>query len=156
MKVDLLAIFYGGSFEVFVADHLWELSRPSQPTQYFYIMLCFRLARLCSIMWKLWKLEGIYIILTRIRLHAVNGSSWQYMLFLSLLRMVCRDIGASDPEFSCINEVEKYVHKELGNDPTIQVRQRYFEREVFTTLRSICPSDTFVSVNAIVYPFHRR
>jgi hypothetical protein len=37
--------------------------------------------------------------------------------------MVCRDIGASDPEFSCTSEVEKYVLKVLGNDPTIKVRQ---------------------------------
>ena len=38
-------------------------------------------------------------------------------------RTVCRDIAASDPEFSCTSEVEKYVHKELGNNPTITVRQ---------------------------------
>ena len=38
-------------------------------------------------------------------------------------RTVCRDIAASDPEFSCTSEVEKYVQKELGNNPTITVLQ---------------------------------
>lgn len=35
--------------------------------------------------------------------------------------MVCRDIAASDPEFSCTSEVEKYVLKVLGNEETVQV-----------------------------------
>ncbi|CAB4004725.1 aminopeptidase [Paramuricea clavata] len=45
----------------------------------------------------------------------------EYVKAVEIGRMVCRDIGASDPEFSCTSEVEKYVLKVLGNDPTIKI-----------------------------------
>ncbi|XP_028391016.1 putative aminopeptidase W07G4.4 [Dendronephthya gigantea] len=44
-----------------------------------------------------------------------------YVNAVEIGRMVCRDIAASDPEFSCTSEVEKYVLKVLGEDPTITI-----------------------------------
>ncbi|XP_046851213.1 putative aminopeptidase W07G4.4 [Xenia sp. Carnegie-2017] len=45
----------------------------------------------------------------------------EYVKAVETGRMVCRDIAASDPEFSCTSEVEKYVLKVLGNEETVQI-----------------------------------
>ncbi|CAB4022915.1 aminopeptidase [Paramuricea clavata] len=45
----------------------------------------------------------------------------EYVKAVEIGRTVCRDIAASDPEFSCTTEVEKYVLKVLGDDPTVKI-----------------------------------
>ena len=51
----------------------------------------------------------------------VGEKMLEYVKAVEIGRTVCRDIAASDPEFSCCNEVEKYVQKVLGNEPTIKI-----------------------------------
>lgn len=50
----------------------------------------------------------------------VGQKNLDYVKALEVGRTVCRDIAASDPEFSCTTEVEKYVKKVL-DDPTIKI-----------------------------------
>lgn len=51
-----------------------------------------------------------------------NGEKMlKYVEAVETGRIVCRDIAASDPEFSCTSEVEKYVQKVLGGNRTIKI-----------------------------------